>query len=252
MASKKYEAAWRRTINPTLPTPSAQLVRPAGFLPPPPSASPVPDHPNTTHFSIVDADGNAVASTTTLNNFYGSGVFLPTLGFFMNDEMDDFSSKSGVPNMFGLIQGPANSIGPGHRPLSAMTPTLVLGRHSLLHPRRHLRLVLGSPGGSTIITTVANDLISTLANGLNIQQAADAPRFHHQYLPDRLDLERTFPDNIAAQLAALGYHTNRQQAADGHLPGTWGDSELIAIDPRTHTLQGAHDNRRNYGKAAGY
>ena len=100
----------------------------------------------------------------------------------MNDEMDDFASKMGVPNMYGLIQGPANSIAPGKRPLSAMTPTIVLTRRSLFH-RRRLRLVLGTPGGSTIITTVANDLISVLDNGLNIQQSADAPRFHHQYLP---------------------------------------------------------------------
>ncbi len=99
--------------------------------------------------------------------------------------MDDFASKLGVPNMYGLIQGPANAIAPGKRPLSAMTPTIVTRNGKLV-------LVLGSPGGATIITTVANDIISILDNGLNIQQAADAPRFHHQYLPDRLDLEKAF------------------------------------------------------------
>ncbi len=252
MASRKYAAAWRASIDPTRPTLSAALKRPAGFLPPPPQLA--PDHhesPQTTHFSIVDRWGNAVANTYTLNNTFGSGVTIGPLGFLMNDEMDDFASKQGVPNMYGLIQGPANSIAPGKRPLSAMTPTIVLTRRSLFH-RRRVRLVLGTPGGSTIITTVANDLISTLDNGLNIQQAADAPRFHHQYLPDRLDLERTFPNDVAGQLIAMGYKTNRQMAADEHSPGTWGDNELIAIDPHTHQLQGGHDNRRPFGKAAGY
>ena len=252
MASVKYAAAWRDSIDPVKPSPSASLQRPAGFLPPPPQLQ--PEHhesPQTTHFSIVDKWGNAVANTYTLNNTFGSGVTIAPLGFLMNDEMDDFASKLGVPNMYGLIQGPANSIAPGKRPLSAMTPTIVLSRRSFFHGRR-VRLVLGTPGGSTIITTVANDLISTLDNGLNIQQAADAPRFHHQYLPDRLDLERTFPNDVADQLAAMGYKTNRQMAADEHSPGTWGDNELIAIDPHTHQLQGGHDNRRPYGKAAGY
>ena len=252
MADPKYAAAWRASIDPTRPTPSADLHRPANFLPPPPQLAPqAHESPQTTHFSIVDKDGNAVANTYTLNNTFGSGVTIAPLGFLMNDEMDDFAAKQGVPNMYGLIQGPANAIAPGKRPLSAMTPTIVVTRHRFLH-REHLRLVLGTPGGSTIITTVANDLISVLDNGLNIQQSADAPRFHHQYLPDRLDLERTFSDRIAAQLAALGYHTNRQMAADEHSPGSWGDSELIAIDPHTHELLGGHDLRRDYGKAAGY
>ncbi len=252
IASRKYGAAWRASIDPAKPTPSADLKRPSGFLPPPPQLAPAPhESPQTTHFSIVDKDGNAVANTYTLNNTFGSGVTIGSLGFLMNDEMDDFASKQGVPNMYGLIQGPANAIAPGKRPLSAMTPTIVLGRRSLFH-RRRVRLVLGTPGGSTIITTVANTLISTLDNGLNIQQAADAPRFHHQYLPDRLDLERSFPNDIAAQLAAMGYKTNRQMTADEHSPGSWGDCELIAIDPKSHELQGGHDSRRSYGKAAGY
>lgn len=252
LLSRRYARAWARTIDPLHPTPSADLRRPAGFLPPPPTLGATKDHPDTTHFSVVDADGNAVATTFTLNNTFGSGVTIGPLGFLMNDEMDDFSSKAGTPNMYGLIQGPANSIAPGHRPLSAMTPTLVLSRRTLRHPHRQLRLVLGTPGGSTIITTVANTILSTLGNGLNVQQAADAPRFHHQYLPDRLDLETTFPDTIAAQLAALGYHTNRQMAADEHAPGTWGDCELIEVDPHTHHLLAGHDRRRSYGKAAGY
>ncbi len=99
---------------------------------------------------------------------------------------------------------------------------------------------------------MANDLLSVVDNGLNIQQAADAPRFHHQYLPDRLDLEKKFPTGIADQLKAMGYTVNRLAVADEHNPGTWGDSELIMVDPRTHELLGGHDNRRAYGKADGY
>jgi gamma-glutamyltranspeptidase/glutathione hydrolase len=246
MANPAYAAAWRSSIDPTRPTPSAELKRPAGFMPPPPQLSPAaPEPTQTTHFSIVDAEGNAVANTYTLNGGFGSGVTVEGLGFLMNNEMDDFASKMGVPNMYGLIQGPANSIAPGKRPLSAMTPTIVTRDGKLA-------LVLGSPGGSTIITTVANDLISVVDNGLNIQQSADAPRFHHQYLPDRIDLEKKFSPEVAEQLKAMGYTVNRLAVADEHNPDTWGDSELIAIDLKTHELLGGHDNRRAYGKAAGY
>jgi gamma-glutamyltranspeptidase / glutathione hydrolase len=246
MANPAYAAAWRTSIDPTKPTPSADLKRPAGFMPPPPQLSPAPPEPTqTTHFSIVDADGNAVSNTYTLNGSFGSGVTVDGLGFLMNNEMDDFASKMGVPNMYGLIQSPANAIGPGKRPLSAMTPTIVTKNGKLA-------FVLGSPGGATIITTVANDLISVVDNGLNIQQSADAPRFHHQYLPDRVDLEKKFPADVADQLKAMGYTVNRLAVADEHNPGVWGDSELIAIDPKTHELLGGHDDRRAYGKAAGY
>jgi gamma-glutamyltranspeptidase / glutathione hydrolase len=245
MANMKYAAAWRSSIEPTKPTPSASLVRPAGFLPPPPQAAPVKESTQTTHFSIVDADGNAVSSTYTLNGGYGSGVTIEGLGFLMNNEMDDFTSKVGVPNMYGLIQSSANAIGPGHRPLSAMTPTIITHNGKLAY-------VMGTPGGSTIITTVANDIISTIDNGLNIQQAADAPRFHHQYLPDRLDLEKKFPIPPADELKAMGYTINRLAVADEKNPGVWGDSELIAVDPKTGELLGGHDSRRAFGKAAGY
>jgi gamma-glutamyltranspeptidase/glutathione hydrolase len=246
MASLAYAAAWRSSIDPTRPTPSAELQRPAGFMPPLPQLPQAGiESTQTTHFSIVDSKGNAVSNTYTLNGGFGSGVTVDDLGFLMNNEMDDFASKMGVPNMYGLIQGPANAIAPGKRPLSAMTPTIVT-KHG------KLALVLGSPGGSTIMTTVANDLISVVDNGLNIQQSADAPRFHHQYLPDRLDLEKKFSAEVADQLKAMGYDVNRLAVADEHNPGTWGDSELIAIDPKTHELLGGHDNRRRYGKAAGY
>ncbi len=251
MASMKYAAAWSNSITPLKPTPSKDLVRPAGFMPPPPQQTPVKESTQTTHYSIVDADGNAVSTTYTLNGGFGSGVTVEGLGFLMNNEMDDFTSKIGVPNMFGLIQSSANSIAPGKRPLSAMTPTILTTSGHWYKPGK-LAYVMGSPGGSTIITTVANDIISTVDNGLNIQQAADAPRFHHQYLPDRLDLEKKFSADVADQLTAMGYTVNRLAVADEHNPGTWGDSELIAIDPKTHELLGGHDNRRPYGKAAGY
>jgi gamma-glutamyltranspeptidase/glutathione hydrolase len=291
MASPAYAAAWRKTIDPFNPTPSATLVRPSGFMP----AASTPLHPQlesneTTHFSVVDADGNAVSSTYTLNFGFGSGVTVAPLGFLLNDEMDDFTSKVGAPNAFGLVQSSANAIAPGKRPLSCMTPTIVsdpptcpskpsgqphgsgqaLGVEggfsplsqpttkpgfspgtSICRPGK-LRLVLGSPGGSTIITTVANDLISVIDNGLNIQAAADAPRFHHQYLPDILQFEKAFPLPTIDALKARGYTTRRSAEFDEKSDGVWGDSELIAIDPTTGDLLGGHDHRHSFGKAAGY
>jgi gamma-glutamyltranspeptidase/glutathione hydrolase len=271
MADPAYAAAWRGTIDPVRATASAGLVRPAGFMPEPPKVDAGARHesPQTTHFSVVDAEGNAVSSTYTLNFGFGSGVTVAGLGFLLNDEMDDFASKMGVPNGFGLIQGPANAIAPGKRPLSSMTPTIVsemdpvcvvgIGDHG---ERQHViahkgcfgkvRLVLGSPGGSTIITTVANDLISVVDNGLDIQAAADAPRFHHQYLPDVLQFEKTFPVGVVEAMKARGYKTGQESEFDLKTPGEWGDSELIARDPKTGMLMGGQDKRHSFGKAAGY
>lgn len=242
MDNLAYAAAWRKSIEPDKATPSKDLVRPAGFMPPPPPGAPsLLESTETTQFSIVDKDGNAVSNTYTLNGGFGSGVTIDGLGFLMNNEMDDFTSKVGVPNQFGLIQSPANLIAPGKRPLSAMTPTIVTKDGKLA-------LVLGSPGGATIITTVANDLISVVDNGLNIQQAADAPRFHHQYLPDRLEVEKDFSPEVVDRLKAMGYDV----AVHNRGSGTWGDSELIAVDPTNHELLGGHDDRHSFGKAAGY
>jgi len=246
MNNPKYAAAWRATIDPVKPTPSKDLVRPAGFMPDPPKPKVSgKESTQTTHFSIVDVDGNAVSSTYTLNGAFGSFVTADGLGFLLNNEMDDFTSKLNTPNKFGLVQGPANAIAPGKRPLSSMTPTMVLKDGKL-------RLVLGSPGGSTIITTVANDLISVLDNGLDIQQAADAPRFHHQYLPDELQVEKDFPAGPVDVLKADGYNIVRMGALDEKTAGVWGDSELIAVDPVTGELSGGHDRRHHFGKAAGY
>jgi gamma-glutamyltranspeptidase/glutathione hydrolase len=178
LIDKKYAAAWRASIREDQVTPSADLKRPEGFLPPAPTMAEIRhESPQTTHFSVMDADGDAVSVTTTLNNSFGSDVTAEKLGFLLNDEMDDFASKQGVPNMYGLIQGPANAIAPGKRPLSAMTPTIVLKDDKVA-------MVLGSPGGGRIITTVANIFLSVADQGLNIQAAVDAPRFHHQYLPE--------------------------------------------------------------------
>jgi gamma-glutamyltranspeptidase/glutathione hydrolase len=195
-----------------------------------------PDH--TTHYSIVDSEGNAVSVTTTLNNSFGSHVTAEGLGFLLNDEMDDFSSKPGVPNMYGLLQGPANAIGPNKRPLSAMTPTIVLKNGKLF-------LVLGSPGGPTIITTVANVLMGVVDYGLNIQQAVNAPRFHHQWMPDEIQVEATgiSPDTIGI-LQRMGHRIDKSR-------GYWGDAECIAIDEKTGERLGASDGR-NQGKAVGY
>jgi len=244
LIDKRYGNAWRETIPPRRATPSASLRRPSVFshldsyaaLHPQPAFTAEPDH--TTHYSVVDPEGNAVAVTTTLNDAFGSRVTAEGLGFLLNDEMDDFSSKAGVPNMYGLLQGPANAIGPGKRPLSAMTPTIVLKDGKLF-------LVLGSPGGPTIITTVANVLMGVVDYGLNIQQAVNAARFHDQWMPDAILVEPTgiSPDTIGL-LERMGH---KIKTADRY----WGDAECIAVDPKTGELLGASDGR-NEGKAVGY
>jgi gamma-glutamyltranspeptidase/glutathione hydrolase len=185
---------------------------------------------------VVDAEGNAVAVTTTLNDSLGSRVTAEGLGFLLNDEMDDFASKQGVPNTYGLIQGPANAIGPGKRPLSAMTPTIVVKDGKLL-------LVLGAEGGPTIITTVANVLIGVVDFGIDIQEAVNAPRFHHQWLPDAIDVEDRLSPDTMNLLRSKGHTLNTKHF--------WGDAECIMVDPKTGERLGASDGRNN-GKAVGY
>jgi len=238
LIDKRYDAAWRTGIMAEQAMSSKDLKRPAGFLPPPPTMDEVRhESTQTTHYSVIDAEGNAISVTTTLNNGFGSAVTASGLGFLLNDEMDDFAAKSGVPNMFGLVQGPANTIAPGKRPLSSMTPTIVLKGDKV-------RFVLGSPGGGRIITTVANIFLSAADEGLNIQEAVDAPRFHHQYLPDVLYMEPGFSHATVEGLRALGY----QLRIGGH----WSDGECIAVDPATGELEGGQDHRHHFGKAAGY
>jgi gamma-glutamyltranspeptidase/glutathione hydrolase len=242
LIDKKYGVAWRSSINPGHASVSKDLKRPETFagleryasLHEPPAAVREPE--NTTHYSVVDREGNAVAVTTTLNDSFGSRVTATGLGFLLNDEMDDFASKQGVPNAYGLIQGPANAIGPGKRPLSAMTPTIVLKDGKLF-------LVLGSPGGPTIITTVANVLMGVVDYGLDIQSAVNAPRFHNQWLPDSILVE----DRISTDTIHL-LENKGQKITTRHF---WGDAECIEVDAKTGELRGASDGRNN-GKAVGY
>jgi gamma-glutamyltranspeptidase / glutathione hydrolase len=242
LIDKKYANAWRESINPDHASISKDLRRPAGVfndLDKVARAATASEPSDTTHYSVVDADGNAVAVTTTLNGSFGSYVTADGLGFLLNNEMDDFAAKVGVPNMYGLIQGPANAVGANKRPLSAMTPTIVTKNDKLF-------MVAGSPGGPTIITTVANVLMGVIDYGLDIQQAVDAPRFHNQWLPDKTTVERNrfSPDTIKL-LRAEG-HT-----VDDH-NSYWGDAECIMIDPKTGERLGGHDERSGYGKAAGF
>ena len=242
LIDKKYADAWRSSLDMMRSSGSKELRRPSGFgeldrqaALHGPYAGPEPE--NTTHYSVVDAQGNAVAVTTTLNDGFGARVTAGKLGFLLNDEMDDFTSKPGVPNGYGLIQGEANSIAPGKRPLSAMAPTIVLKDGKLF-------LVLGSPGGPRIISTVANILMGVVDYGLDIQQAVNAARFHHQWEPDELYMERVgiSPDTIKL-LEARGHKVKAE--------GYWSDGECIAIDPKTEERLGAPDGR-NGGKAAWY
>jgi len=192
--------------------------------------------PHTTHFSVVDAAGNAVASTYTLNDSYGSHV-TSSAGFLLNDEMDDFTTQPGVPNaLFGLVQSEANAIAPGHRPLSSMTPTILLRDGKL-------SFVTGSPGGATIISATLLSILNWMRLGMEPQAAIDAPRFHHQWLPDRVLIERSFPESLESALNARGHATHRV----GHI----GIVNAIAIDPATGDRLGAADPRHD-GAAVGY
>lgn len=160
----------------------------------------------TTHYSIVDAEGNAVSVTTTLNGAYGSKVYIDELGFFMNNEMDDFSAKVGTPNMFGLIGAEANSIAPGKRMLSSMTPTLV-------EKDGKLWMVVGTPGGSTIITSVLQTILNVAEFGMGMQESVESPRFHHQWLPDLVNFEPDkFDSALIATLKSRGYLINENNS----------------------------------------
>jgi gamma-glutamyltranspeptidase/glutathione hydrolase len=250
LIDKKYGAAWRESIDAERATPSKELKRPAVFseLEQYASAHPQPmthhESPHTTHYSVVDAEGNAVSVTTTINDWFGSRVTVEGLGFLMNDEMDDFSSKPGVPNSDGLIQGAANAIGPGKRPLSSMAPTIVV------HDGKTL-LVLGSPGSSKIITTVANVLMGVVDYGMDIQEAVNATRFHHQWMPDVVSLEQWFSPDTVNLLKHMGYSVQFGLHDSGEVYPYWSDAECIAIDPKTGDRLGASDFRNN-GKAVGY
>ena len=225
---KSYASEFRKRFNPEKASDS--LALPARVLP-------ANEATETTHFSVVDKDGNAVANTYTLNGGYGSGVAIEGTGILMNNEMDDFTSKPGVPNAYGLIQGDANAIARGKRPLSAMTPTFLLREGKLF-------LVIGSPGGPTIINTVLQVIVNVVDFGLTIQEAIDAPRFHHQWLPDELRMEiHGFSEDVTKALESRGHRLA--------LLGLMGDAEGIMLEPKSGMRLGASDPRGD-GQTIGY
>ena len=222
-----YVRSRAATIDPEHATPSDQVNPglPAGS-----------EGTNTTHYNIVDDEGNAVSVTYTLNNGYGSGVTVPGAGFLLNDEMDDFSAKPGSPNMFGLVQGEANAIAPGKRPLSSMMPTIILKDGKPF-------LVLGAPGGPVIITAILQVILNVIDFGMNVQDAVDFPRVHQQWKPDRLDVEMGVSPDTIALLQRMGY------AVEVGNPQVTARVEAIEISDGS--LQGGHDGR-GMGKAEGY
>ncbi|HUZ62119.1 MAG TPA: gamma-glutamyltransferase [Acetobacteraceae bacterium] len=248
LLSASHAADIRATIPPDRATPSRDLA----------SGKPPHERPQTTQVSVMDGQGNAVSMTYTLNGYFGAIEMAGDTGVLLNDEMDDFTSKPGVPNMFGLVQGTANAIAPGKRPLSSMAPTLVTRNG-------HVFLVLGSPGGSRIITITLETLMNVIDYGMDPQAAVDAPRFHHQWLPDVVYAEPyAFSPDTAKLLRQMGYTLKRQTP--------WGAVELIEVGPprrgagvassgndsmrggalRPGILYGANDDRRPAGAAIGY
>lgn len=193
---------------------------------------------DTTHYSIVDNKGNAVATTYTLNGFFGAKVMAEKTGFFLNNEMDDFASKPGAANKFNLVQYHSNLIQPGKRPLSSMTPTIVMKNGRVL-------MVLGSPGGPRILTSVLLTIVNAIDYKMNIQQAVNAPRFHYQADPDIIYVEpMVFSPSTVIQLRKMGYHLST--------PRSWSSVEAIHINSADNTIYGANDYRRPAGAAIGY
>jgi len=230
LIDKAYATTLRTTINTDRASTSAEVRagRPAGY-----------ESDETTHFTVVDAEGNAVSNTYTLNNSYGSAAVAKGTGLLLNDEMDDFAAKPGTPNMYGLIQGERNAVAPKKRPLSAMTPTIVLRKDGTLW------FTVGSPGGPTIINTVLCVITNVIDYEMNIQQAIDFPRIHHQWLPDEL----------VGEPFGLSGDTQRALTSRGHKLAKLrylGDAEGIMIEEKTGMRLGATDPRRSDGQAVGY
>jgi gamma-glutamyltranspeptidase/glutathione hydrolase len=230
LIDKSYAAKLRDSINMSKASASVEVSagQPVGY-----------ESEETTHFTVIDAEGNAVANTYTLNNSYGSAAVAKGTGIILNDEMDDFAAKPGTPNMYGLIQGERNAVAPQKRPLSAMTPTFVLRKDGSLW------FTVGSPGGPTIINTALCVIVNVVDYGMNIQQAIDAPRIHHQWLPDELVFEPYgLSGDTQKALVALGHKLAR--------PRYLGDAEGLMIEEKTGVRLGATDPRRSDGPAVGY
>ena len=231
LTSKAYAAKQHATIVADKATPSSAFDM---------NRKPPVESPHTTHFTVVDAKGNVVSNTFTLNMGFGSGATVEGAGFLLNDEMDDFTSKPGVPNGFGLIQGEANAIAPGKRPLSSMTPTVLLkdGRPYL---------VLGSPGGPTIINTVLQVILGVVDFHRDVEAAVAAPRLHQQWMPDIVfdEIDGMSPDTERA-LTSMGYVLKQSPW------GTMGDCEAVMIEPGTEMRLGASDPRGSDARAVGY
>jgi gamma-glutamyltranspeptidase / glutathione hydrolase len=226
LISKAYADRLRTSIDPAHSTPAEALGG---------TQSPQPEGDHTTHFSIIDRFGNAVANTYTINFHFGLGLVADGTGVLLNNELDDFAAKPGAPNAFGLTGGEANAPGPGRRPLSSMTPTIVVGTTGRPF------LVTGSPGGSTIITTVLQVIIDVIDFHANIAEAVAAPRVHDQWLPDQVFVEQTLPPATIRQLEARGHKVT--------VRGTWGSANSILIRP--DALEGTADPRTRGAAAAG-
>jgi gamma-glutamyltranspeptidase / glutathione hydrolase len=227
MLDTSYMAKRMADIDPNKATPSSQIG----------SGVPSQEKPHTTHFSVVDKDRMAVSNTFTLNGDFGAKVQVPGTGVTLNNEMDDFTSKVGAPNMFGLVQGPQNGIQPGKRMLSSMSPTIIVKDGKL-------RAVVGSPGGPTIITTVAQIVLQVIDHQRSLEQAVDAVRIHHQWLPDQILHEAGLPPDTIAALTAMG-HTLKERPRIGH-------ANCIEVDPKTGALIAVADVKRDGGKASAY
>ena len=227
LTSKEYAKALAAEIDVNKATPSGE-IRPGRLAP--------YESNQTTHFSVVDKSGNAVAVTYTLNTTFGTGIVAGNTGIIMNNEMDDFSAKPGVPNVYGLVGGEANAVGPKKRPLSSMSPTIVV-------KNGRTWLVTGSPGGSRIITTVLQMIVNTVDYGMNVAEATSAPRFHHQWLPDELRVEKGFSPDTLKLLAQKGQKVVVKPAM--------GSTQSIMIGP-DGTLYGASDPRTVDDLTAGY
>lgn len=228
LTSKKYAAALRRSISPNIATPSTTLK---------PGKLASYESNETTHFSIVDKHGNAVSNTYTINFSYGSGMVADGTGVLMNNEMDDFSAKPGVPNAYGLIGGEANAVQPGKRPLSSMSPTLVLKDGKVF-------LVTGSPGGARIITTTLQVIVNMIDHGMNVAEATIAPRIHHQWLPEQLRIEDGISRDTVAVLEAKGHQVVEKSVM--------GSTQSIHVDHGNGLLLGFSDPRRVGAATLGY